>query len=178
MWIALLILLAILFGVVIYVLVAPVVIEIDTVNNLYRVRFFRFAHGRFYFNGIDPWIEVEIAWWHKKYNLLTALKNLPTNNPKPLPESTEEDKGARTIPWRKLIAIIRSFEVEKFSWHLDTGDFALNGELYGLFACYKYTFGHDVTINFAGDNYLALTIKNSAWRVLKALVKTNKTTTK
>jgi hypothetical protein len=121
---------------------------------------------------------VEIAWWHKKYNLLTALKNLPTNNPKPLPESTEENKGARTIPWRKLIAIIRSFKVEKFSWHLDTGDFALNGELYGLFACYKYTFGHDVTINFAGDNYLALTIKNSAWRVLKALLKTNKTTTK
>ena len=178
MWIALLILLAILLGVIIYVLVAPVVIEIDTVNNLYRVRFFRFAYGRFYFNGIDPWIEVEIAWWHKKYNLLTALKNLPADNPKPLPESTEEDKGARTIPWRKLIAIIRSFEVEKFSWHLDTDDFALNGELYGLFACYKYTFGHDVTINFAGDNYLALTIKNSAWRVLKALLKTNKTTTK
>lgn len=178
MWMVPLILFTILFGAVIYVLTAPVVIEIDTINNLYRIRFFRFAKGRFYFNGIDPWVEIKIAWWHKKYNLLTALKNLPTDNPKPLPESTEENKGMRTIPWRKLITIIRSFKVEKFSWHLDTGDFALNGELYGLFACYKYTFGHDVTINFAGDNYLALTVKNSAWRVLKALLKTNKTTTK
>jgi hypothetical protein len=178
MWIALFILLTVLFSTIIYVLVAPVVIEIDTLNNLYRLRFFRIAHGRFYFNGIDPWVEIKIAWWHKKYNLLTALKNIPTDSPKTIVESPEKNTEGRSIPWRKLLPILRSFKVEKFSWHLDTGDFALNGELYGLFGWYRYTWGHDVTINFNGNNYLALTVKNSAWRVLRAILKTNKTLTK
>ncbi|UPT68904.1 MAG: hypothetical protein M0D57_09890 [Sphingobacteriales bacterium JAD_PAG50586_3] len=147
-------------------------------KQLIQDTFFGFARGRFYFNGLDPRVEVKIAWWHKEYDLITALKNIPTDSPEPLAETTEKTTNERTVPWRKVLAIIRSFKVEKFSWHLDTGDFALNGELYGLFAWYRYTWGHDVTINFTGDNYLLLTVKNSAWRVLKTILKTNKTKTK
>lgn len=169
MWIALLIILSILLGIFLYVLFAPVVLEIDTILGLYRVRFHWLAWGRIYFIGLEPWVEIKVAWWHKQFSLLELPKSRQKKEEKSVAKNIKKKKKF-TMKWATIKALFRSFKVEKFSWHLDTGDYALNGMLYPLFWWYGYKSGHNVAINFVANNSLVLTIKNTGWRVIKAFL--------
>lgn len=171
MWIALLIILSILLGIAMYVLFAPVVLEIDTTQNLYRLRFHWLAWGRVYFMGYEPWAEVKVGWWHKQFNLLDMPKG--TEKKEERPSVKKPTKKRPKIKWDSVKALLRSFKVEKFSWSLDTGDFALNGQLYPIFWWFAFKSGYNTQINFVGENYLVLTVKNTGWRVMKAFI-TNK----
>lgn len=171
MWLTLLIILSIILGVFLYALLAPVVLDINTKQNLYRVRFHWLAWGRIYFVGFEPWMEVKVAWWHKQFNLLEMPKSREKKTEKPAEKPVVKKKKRQKIKWATVKALLRSFKVEKFSWHLDTGDYALNGQLYPIFWWYAYKSGHDVGVNFEDDNSLELTVKNSGWRLLLAFIK-------
>lgn len=70
---------------------------------------------------------------------------------------------------KKIIRVIKTFRVTRWQLAVDTGDYVRNAQLYPLNYT-KYTFNH-LYINFTGENYLTLTIRNRPWKIIYALLK-------
>lgn len=181
MWIALLTILLLFAATALYLLLVPVILEVDTRNGLYRLRIHWLVWGRMYFIDMEPWVEVKIAWWIRRYNLLEILKERggQKEEKEPLAKQKIEkgkvkSKRSYKVNWHQLLAVLRSFKVEEFSWALDTHDYALNAKLYPILWAFGFKTGHNVRVNFQGENYLVLTIKNKVWRVIKAFLTNNK----
>jgi len=68
-----------------------------------------------------------------------------------------------------FLAIIKTFRVTQWKLALDTGDFALNGQLYPL-NILPY-FANHLLINFQNENYMVLKIRNRPWRIIYAFLK-------
>ena len=75
----------------------------------------------------------------------------------------------REFSAHKALRLLRSFQVQHFSWDLDTGNPALNARLYPVFYLLDHTRG-GFRINFCDHNRLALQIVNRPIRVLRAIL--------
>lgn len=169
--------LAVLAGIVLGLLFAPVVIEINTHNDMYRVGLYG-LWGRIYLVDAEIWVELKFARWKRSINVF----NLPTTLSLKEGFMVNDGEGKNKEPfkpkWKILKELLKSFKIVKLSWTLDTDDYVLNAQLYPLFYLTKNFTNHNISINFQGENGLVLIVKNNAWRVLKAIIKTSKTHTK
>lgn len=169
--------LAVLVGIVLGLLFAPVVIEINTHNDMYRVGLYG-LWGRIYLVDAEIWVELKFARWKRSINIF----NLPTTLSLKEGFMVNDGEGKNKEPfkpkWKILKELLKSFKIVKLSWTLDTDDYVLNAQLYPLFYLTKNFTSYNVSINFQGENGLVLIVKNNAWRVLKAIIKTSKTHTK
>lgn len=64
---------------------------------------------------------------------------------------------------------MNSFQVRRFQLSLDTGDHVLNAWLYPV--NFISVLRHRIRINFNGENYLAVTVRNRPLRMLYAWIK-------
>ncbi|MGZ5253905.1 MAG: hypothetical protein ACXWV4_06020 [Flavitalea sp.] len=65
-----------------------------------------------------------------------------------------------------ILRVLKSFRTKRLHLSVDTGDFALNGILYSLYA--SPAFHKHVTVNFENRNYALLQISNTPLRMLLA----------
>lgn len=171
--------LAVLAGIVLCLLFAPVVIEINTHNGLYRIGLYG-LWGRIYLVDAEIWVELKFARWKKDINIFNLPTTLSLKEGFMVNEGEGEGKKKQPFKpkWKILKELLKSFKIVKLSWTLDTDDYVLNAQLYPLFYLTKNFTNHNISINFQGENGLVLIVKNNAWRVLKAILKTSKTHTK
>lgn len=149
--------------IVIYILFAPLLVEIDSNNKVYQIRI----------------VPVFKMWWvadnflgHPEMNLLGIHKILV------FPDFKKETIKAKTkkvsqlkLNFRRVLAIIKSFKVIKCLVNIDTGDMPLNGKLFPVMYLLSRLTGKTFYINFVGKNEVVLTIKNNAFNILKAYIK-------
>jgi len=162
----LLILLGSVFIVVVYLLTAPIYLELNSPQGLYRVRFHTWAQARVFAAEHSFFMEVRIFWWKKVMDLLSPS---PVRQPKKKGKPTAQKKYG--VPTRKLWAMLRSFRVRQCQANLDTGDEALNGILFPLAYWISTKAGVDLAINFYDQNEITVQIENNLLRVLVAYVR-------
>ena len=168
--VAVYIILGLLVLVVAYLLIAPFYLEINTSKDLFRIRFHRLGFARL---SIDDSI---VLHWRvfgigKDIDMLSLRKESNEHKTKKLKKVT---KTSTTPPIYKIVGVVKSFRVNKFSLQLDTGNNELNGFLFPWFVGAGILAHRDLWINFIGRNELVMEIENSALRMMHAYLFTNK----
>jgi hypothetical protein len=160
-----LIILGIVAGVIIvWLLLAPVIIEADSRVPNFSLRWWGVGHADIFYDG-----EWTVKW---KLFFFGKTMKLQPRREKRTKKKIAKPRRRKMKAGRMLkmaIRIIRSFRVHHWQWVLDTGDNTLNAKLYPvnyLPGCY----GH-MQVNFTGINYLCFRISNRPWRVLLVLLK-------
>lgn len=161
---ALLIFSILLLAILLYFLIAPIYIEVDSGKNLYGVRFHKLAKAKIYATDESVYFELQIAGWHKVIDLMASKKKRLQKVEK------SKNKKIKGISIDKVRALIASFKISKCYISLDTGDMALNGILYPWFLCMQSLTRKNIRINFFNENEIVLQIENNFFRMIRAYI--------
>ncbi len=146
-----------------WLLFAPFILDIDT----------RTPYATFEWKGLGSAnIIYQEEQWLIRYRVLFFRNelNLSTMKRKPKKKKTKKDKHKRKeMNSRKMmmkaLRVLRSFKVKKWRISLDTGNNVFNAWLYPL----NFVIGLEhCNINFYGENYLVLRLKNNMVRIIHA----------
>ena len=151
------------FFVIVYVLFAPLLVEIDSRNSIYQFRMvpiFRLWWVSCEFFGQT---EMSIFGIHKKLtfsNLKEKANQLKIKSTKQL-----------NFSFQQFFAILKSFKVQQCVVDIDTGNMPLNGKLFPVMFLLSGLTGETFHINFTGKNEVVLIVKNNIYSILKAYIK-------
>ena len=151
------------FCIILYVLFAPLLIEIDSLNAIYQFRMvpiFRlwWVPGEFFGQT-----EMSIFGIHKKLtfsNLKEKANQLKIKSTKQL-----------NFSFQQFFAILNSFKVQQCVVDIDTGNMPLNGKLFPVMFLLSRLTGKTFRINFTGKNEIVFAVKNNIYSILKAYIK-------
>lgn len=160
---------ALLLLLLLYLLSAPLVIEIDTRVGLFKARFHYVAGAALHLENSDITLTWNILSWSRRINLVEKLLSPPKQRQKK--ETAHKRRPKAGFPAALVKAVLKSFRVRQFFWTVDTGNMMLNGILYPLFHYLHSHTGKNISINFSGENILALEIRNNAFRLLRAYIR-------
>jgi hypothetical protein len=152
-------------GVVVFLLLTPIVIELDSEQNLYQIRISGIARMNIIFG--EPFILIKIhAFGFEKIIDPMQMQWKRTRK--------ERLKRERRFSFKKVMqkgtAIIRTFEIRYINMDIDTDDYALNALLYPFALLFSQP-GRQIQINFHGENALKLKIVNNMERMLLAFIR-------
>jgi hypothetical protein len=160
----LLIFLLVLFSLLSYLLFAPFFLELDSEQNIFRIRFHRLASARLVIHHSKLWLIIRVAGWEKEMDLLKRK----STHAKRLKEKSLVKK--RKIPLEKILRVIKTFRLKKFFLAIDSGDPRLNGFAFALAAIIGKSNDDHLVINYRNQNQLILQVENRIIRVLRAVI--------
>lgn len=160
---------------VIYVVFAPLYLEIDSDREQYRVRLHRLASMRFIITEDALAAVLKIGWWQKNFILFPPEdKNKKAPEQKTQPASYGRPGRRRRkfsgFP-EKLKGLMKSFRVIECEASIDTGSPPMNGILFPLFYLWSLETGTSVMINFYGENRALIKVRNSVARLMVAYLR-------
>jgi len=85
------------------------------------------------------------------------------------PDKEKQNSSRKRLGFRKIIRLLKSFEVREFKWDLDTGDYIANAKMYPAYAFLNRYRGH-FNINFEDRNQLLVDLRNRPIWIIKAIV--------
>lgn len=162
----LLVLCFVVLSIVMYVFFAPFFLEINSIHNLYRIRFHRIASVNIKIINNSLILETRVLGWVKQTDPFTN-NNKRKRTQKPIHEIK---KKKRKISWQKMRKLLASFKINACHISLDFGDMQLNGILYPLFYFISRYTKKNIKINFVEENYMILEIENSLARMSWAYI--------
>jgi len=158
------ILLGLLFLVLLYLLLVPIELCLNTIKNQYYLQIHCLAKA-----SIEG---------HKEELLQIRLKVLFMNFyffPLKLIGTPKTKKIEKSKPPRKRIGIkkttrvLKSFKIKQLLVDIDTGDCLMNAKLYPVFSFINYH-KERFNINFEGRNQLVLHLQNRPIRIIKSFI--------
>ena len=159
--------------ILILLLLIPVVINIDTESNDYKIVVGHLVSGSFIPDLNDPMLRLEFGWWLWEWHILELLvkrSRKQQESKKSAPANSEKKPSKRSKVSLKLIRrVLKSFKVRRLYIDIDTGDYARNGILYPVF----YFLGRrrgNLNINFNGENKVQLNVLIRPVFVIKNLM--------
>jgi len=150
-----------------WLLISPLVINIDTRIPNAGIRWVSIGNARIWFEE-EWWLSMRILFFRKTFRL-AEIKGKPrkTKVRKEIKESKRKTNINRMM--MKIVRVIKTFRVTKWELAVDSGDYSRNAQLYPL-NFLPYTFKH-LYVNFRDENYLLLTIRNRPWKILYSFLR-------
>lgn len=102
-----------------------------------------------------------------KFNFY-PLKNTTSKRSKKVPKRTYK-RTRKSIGFKRILGVLKSFQVKEIFVNIDTGDFVLNAQLYPLCMFLNYHIGQ-FSINFEGKNQIKLQLRNRPIYLIKAII--------
>jgi len=155
------VLLFLLFFGVIYLLFIPIIIYINTKENLYYLALkglFKASLEKHPKEIIQ--IKFQLFFYHFYYYPFKKAR-APIFNKKIGNFNIKSSKWAKNL--------IKSFKIKELQLNIDTGDFILNAKLFPLIAILNTTYG-DYTINFKGKNYLVFKVQSRPAYIITSFI--------
>lgn len=165
MWIAALVIIILILGVLLFMLFIPIIIEINTIKKIYQIRISMIG-------SIDMMLSDKITFQLKLFGIkktfapFDAIRQQKEENTK----SEIKTGEIKNISTKKLFSLIRSFKVKKIYVNIDTKDYIQNALLFPYFFLLNNK-KRQFSINYFGQNELILVIKNNMYRILQAFLK-------
>ena len=162
-----LIVLAGLLCLILFLLLSPIWIELDTRVPVGRLHWWGIGGLELYHD--KQWMaRLRIMFFKKIINLekITKKRIAKGKKKKREPENPKKSRMSFWLLLRKMKRVFRSFSVEKWQLAIDTGDATLNARLYPL-NWIPVLQGH-LFVNFNGDQHFQCRIRNTGWRLLWA----------
>jgi hypothetical protein len=150
--------------VLLLLLLSPLSLEIDTRIPLASFHWQNIGSAAIWYD--EEWRLSMQLFFYSKTMSIHQLKNKPGKKKTALKKKKLIKKGSRFQKVKKLLRVLQTFRVTEWKLALDTGDFTRNAQLYPLnFIPYAAEHLH---INFTGETYLLLKIRNRPWHILVA----------
>ena len=93
-----------------------------------------------------------------------------TKPPKPKEKvARQKTRPKRRLKFRKMVRLVRTFEIRSFAVEMDTGDYLANAKMYPLFVLLNQYVG-SFHINFQDRNRLLMDMRNRPIRMIKSIV--------
>ncbi|WP_299113919.1 hypothetical protein [uncultured Winogradskyella sp.] len=144
---------------VIYLLLMPIIIVIDTISGKYYIQLKGLAKASIVYDEKEI-LKIKLRAFFLNFNFYPFRVRL---SPK------QSKKPKKSMDFRIGLKIIKSFKVKQFYLNLDTGNCITNAKLYPFFAFLNYYKG-GYNINFTGQNTLQITIENRPIRIIKSFI--------
>ena len=150
-----------------WILLSPVVIEIDTRVLRAQIRWFGIGHAKLWYD--DEWqFSFRVLFFGKTVRLADrkakpSKKKITAGKKKPKNRKT----GSARV-FKRMVKVLRTFRVEEWKLAIDTGDYTRNAQLYPL-NFIPFNRKH-LYINFNNRNYLVLKISNRPGRIVLAFL--------
>ncbi len=153
-----------------YLLFAPFYVEIDSEQGFFRFRFHELGSVDLRIVDYSLLLHIRVIRWTKDIDL---LKTKRTSKDKKKREEKVGKKKGKENQWmkvtpKKIIAVLKSFKINKCDVLIDSGDVQLNGILYPIFYLAGYYSNKNIRINFINENVIRLEIENSVARMSRA----------
>ncbi len=153
-----------LFLSIIYVLLTPIIVCVDTDENQYFIQLKGILKA-----SLEPMkdeiFRVKLTVLFFNFYVYPLKYRFPKNIDKKVKRTVKK----RSIEFRKILRVLNSFKIKKMLLNIDTGDWTLNAKLYPLFYFSKYGKGN-FRINFQGRNQLVLHIQNRPINIIKSYI--------
>ena len=162
--IALVVFLIIIVIISIYILFAPFYLNINTINGSFIIKFHKIIFAQFIIIENSLILDLKILGWQKQINISNQKEQKEKSFKRPA--KTRE----KSIPFRKVSAVIKSFKVNKFYLTINFGNMMLNGILYPIFSYFSISSMKRIDINFFNENELILEVENNFFRIIRAYV--------
>ena len=154
-----------------YLLFAPFYLEIDTARAAYQVRFHRLAVAGIAARNHSLVLEVRVIWWKKEIDLGKMLFN-GRKSAKKEDEKKPRKHVKRAVPVRKVLAVLKSFDIRECLINMDFGEMTTNGLLFPAAWLASRATGRQIEVNFLGHTILILKVRNTlarmAWAYMRA----------
>jgi hypothetical protein len=153
--------------VVIYLLLIPIIVFIDTQTNEYYIQLLSLAKASI---QADKQEVVKV----KMKVLFLNFKFYPLQRKKPSPKNKKIKKyntykGNKSIQFRKFIRMLRTFKIKRLFINIDTGDCISNAKLFPLFAFLNQSKA-SFKVNFEGKNQMVLHMQNRPINIIKSFI--------
>jgi hypothetical protein len=162
-----LLVLIILLGLILFLLLSPVRIELDTRIPFGRIQWWGVGRVELYHD--KQWIaRLRILFFKRIFYLekITKAGGAKRKKKKREPGIPKKRGMSLRLLLTKMKRVLRSFTIEKWQLAIDTGDATLNARLYPL-NWIPVLQGH-LFVNFNGDQHFHCRIRNTGWRLLWA----------
>ena len=146
-----------------WLLVAPIVLKIDTQQEIGYLKWKGIAGVRLLILADDIVLRVQVFFWKKNfYPLSRSSKSDHTKQ-----ENKRVKKKKTPVSWRKGKKLLQSFTVQTLQLDLDTDDFVQNSYLFPVFY-FLSNEKRQLRINYSGQLALKLEVHNRLFSLLKA----------
>lgn len=149
-------------GITCYLLFAPIYLIADSRSGFYGVRFHRIALARLVLPLSSFKIEIGVAGWTTRLDLLKSGSHQKKLKP--------TSKAKSRFNFNKALNILKTFKIKRCDIQLDTGNMPLNGMLYPVFYAFGAVTGRPISVNFINENAIALEIENNLARIVRAII--------
>jgi hypothetical protein len=164
LWIILFLLISILA----WLLLSQLEFKIDTRVPIIIIEWKSIGNARLLYEDEEWWLKVQVLFFSKKWNLMQMIfanrKKRKKNN-----RSHVKRGGRKLMPVLKFFKILKTFQIVQWEIAFSADDSAVSACWYWL-NFFPLTRQH-VHINFIGQNYLVLVIKNKLWQMAYAFIK-------
>ncbi len=161
------IIIALLILFILYLLLAPIRLIINTDKNQYFVEQKGLLKANLEADEKEVFkIRLKVLFFN--FNFYPLKKKTSSPSKKKLIKPTAK-RSKRSVKFKKVVRIIKTFKIKRFYLNLDTGDCISNAKLYPAFALLNY-FNMNCHVNFIGRNSLVLAIENRPIRIIKSFI--------
>ncbi|MEO9870589.1 hypothetical protein [Ekhidna sp.] len=162
-----LIITVILLALIAWVLFTPIILRMDTIHHIYDLRLFGVVRTWLDLEQDELTFHLKLPFYHYRAN--PSFERSETIKKKKKPER----KNFSFKQAKRIRNVLRSFRFSTLKAALDTGNYAVNAQLIplGVFLMNK---GFPVHINFQGNSYLMLEVRNTFWRISTAYLNIRK----
>jgi len=147
-------------------LLAPIIVCIDTSSNQYYLQLQGLIKANLEKHDTEIF-RIRLNVLFMKFYIYPLKKKRINKQKKSNKEHLSKHK--KHISFSRSFKILRTFKIKQFFIDMDTGNCILNAKLYPLFALLNYNTGN-FHINFQGRNQLVLIVKNRPIDIIKSFI--------
>jgi hypothetical protein len=164
--IVLFIIISVVMLVILWVILAPVELVVDTRVPVVQVRLVSIGIVSVLFRQDEFWLNVKIFFMRFNWRIEDFTKKKKA----PLPKRARKKKINSGKVFGKMLRVLKGFRVKQFELRLNPSDYTVTGRLYPLNfiplpAPYK------LSVSLSEDAYLRMKITTAPWKIAYALVR-------
>jgi len=168
----LLIILLIILGLIAWILLAPIIIKIDSHGKVFEIRVVSIGRIRLLLEQELLKFKFHLFFFRRQYeiNLLEKIFGEKKEASKEKRVEKKKEKEEKTDNWdqlKRIKNVLQSFNIQVIRLNIDTHNYYINAFLYPVFAMLNAP-KINMTSNFIGHNELLIITKNRLYRMLIA----------
>ena len=159
--------LSLLILVVIYLLLMPIILFVNLQTNEYYVQLQGLIKASIQADEKEVLrVKIKVLFLNFKFYPLRRKKT--SNKSKKIKKFNTKNRS-KSVKFRKLIRILKTFKIKRLFINIDTGDCISNAKLFPIFAFLNQTKG-SFKVNFEGRNQMVLHMQNRPIHIIKSFI--------
>jgi len=162
------ILLIVFLLVIFYLLFVPIILYVNTAREQYFIQIKGLAKASIEEDKLEA-IKVHLKVLFFNFDFY-PLKKIYILDKRKIEKNTLKTKKNSTTSFKKVLHIIKSFEINHCRVEIDSGDCIFNSKLYPVFALLNFYRDTNLSVNFEGRNSVLLSLRNRPIRIIKSFI--------